>query len=513
MEKDKSISTKKQLINNLAAQITALAVQIGINFFLSSYLVKNIGSDAYGFVGLANNFVNYAQILTIAINSMAARYISISIHRKEIGNANTYFSTVLVINYIFIIIMIIPTLIFVLNLNKIINIPIDLTKDVQLLCLFAFINFYINSISNTYGISIFAKNKLNLESQRNIISYILSGTLLILIYKIFNTHVWYLTLVSVICTLYTLICNIHFKRKFIPEVKFKKKYFDIKAAIEISLSGIWNTISQVGLLLTDGFDLIICNIFISASAMGTLSIAKTVPSLFTMLVATLTSVFMPVFTINYAKRESSALNKNIKLAMDIMAVIVNVPLVCFIVLGNNFYSLWMPSLDSEQLQLLSLISCATLIINGGVNCIYNIFIVTNKLKVNTVTIVISGILNIIIVSLLLKFSNLGIYAVAGVSTCLAIIKNLFIIIPYSAKCLNYKWYKFYPNVMKSIMSVFIGGIAGVLIKRCFILNTWMTLSVAAFIILLASLIINILIFFDKEEINVSLKYLNNKITK
>jgi hypothetical protein len=103
--------------------------------------------------------------------------------------------------------------------------------------------------------------------------------------------------------------------------------------------------------------------------------------------------------------------------------------------------------------------------------------------------------------------------VAGVSTCLAIIKNLFIIIPYSAKCLNYKWYKFYPNVMKSIMSVFIGGIAGVLIKRCFILNTWMTLSVAAFIILLASLIINILIFFDKEEINVSLKYLNNKITK
>ena len=81
-------SMKKQIYINMASQIVSFAVSVLIGFFLTPYLVENIGSEAYGFIGLADNFISYALLITTALNSMASRFITISIHREEIENVN-----------------------------------------------------------------------------------------------------------------------------------------------------------------------------------------------------------------------------------------------------------------------------------------------------------------------------------------------------------------------------------------------------------------------------------------
>ena len=45
-------SVGKQMSINIIASIVSFAVTVGINFFLTPYLVKEVGSDAYGFIGL-----------------------------------------------------------------------------------------------------------------------------------------------------------------------------------------------------------------------------------------------------------------------------------------------------------------------------------------------------------------------------------------------------------------------------------------------------------------------------
>ena len=66
-----SKSSGKQMSINIIASIVSFAVTIGINFFLTPYLVEELGSDAYGFIGLANNFVQYGTIITMALNSIS----------------------------------------------------------------------------------------------------------------------------------------------------------------------------------------------------------------------------------------------------------------------------------------------------------------------------------------------------------------------------------------------------------------------------------------------------------
>ena len=64
------MGNKKRFVTNMAAQLLSFIVNLGINFFLSRYIVNVIGKEVYGFVGLANNFTSYAQIFTVAFNAM-----------------------------------------------------------------------------------------------------------------------------------------------------------------------------------------------------------------------------------------------------------------------------------------------------------------------------------------------------------------------------------------------------------------------------------------------------------
>ena len=73
----------KQTGINFIAQVMAFAINLCVSFFLTPFIIENIGAEANGFVGLANNFMEYAQLFTIAINSMAGRFITIKMHQNH----------------------------------------------------------------------------------------------------------------------------------------------------------------------------------------------------------------------------------------------------------------------------------------------------------------------------------------------------------------------------------------------------------------------------------------------
>ena len=89
------MNRNKQLTINLVSSILAFIINMGISFFLTPYITKNIGVEAYGFVSLGTQFINYASLVTIALNSMAGRFITIEIHKKNWESANKYFNSVL----------------------------------------------------------------------------------------------------------------------------------------------------------------------------------------------------------------------------------------------------------------------------------------------------------------------------------------------------------------------------------------------------------------------------------
>lgn len=150
----------KQTAINLIAQMISSFVNLGIGFLLTPFIVNNIGVESYGFVGLANNFISYAQILTVALNSMAGRFITISLYQNNSEDTNKYFTSVFYANVVMSVGLTVPLVFILIFLDHFLDIPEMIVLDVTILFGIFFANFLINIISSVFGISTFAKNRL-----------------------------------------------------------------------------------------------------------------------------------------------------------------------------------------------------------------------------------------------------------------------------------------------------------------------------------------------------------------
>lgn len=503
---------KKKLIINVLACLVSFVTVLGINFFLTPYITENIGTDAYGFVSLANNFVNYASIITLALNSMASRFISVSIFKGDKEEANKYFTSVLVANIFLILILLIPSIFCVVYLDSLITIPNNLVFSVKILFLLIFLNFFLSLINSTYSVSTYASDKIELFTIRNMESSIIKVGLMFLLFYIVDANIIIVGIATLVATLYMLLFNIYYKRKFLSFLKIKRKYFELKKIIEIFMAGIWNTITKIGQVLSDGLDLLITNIFINPIAMGQLSIAKTISSSVSLLTLSLVNIFQPNLTKLYANNDNKIVDE-MKFSMKIVALFSNVLLVGVMCFGLQFYKLWLPEENHVLLNVLTIITLLGNVVGTSVNALFSVFTITNKLKVNSLVTLFVGFFNVLLVFIFLKINIVKepILIVASVSVIIGIIKNLTFIPIYSAKCLGAKATSFYEPIIKSILSSSVIAIIFLVIGKLVEINTWIHLILVAIVCGIIGFIICFVILFNKTEIKKCINLITNKL--
>lgn len=489
----------RQIAINMLANIVAFIINIGISLFLTPYLVNSVGSEAYGFIPLANDFVSYISIITAALNSMASRFVSIEINSNNIKKANEYFNSVLISNIIIAIVLIIPSVFIILYIDKLLNVPNEILSDVKLTFGCVFFNMIISLIGNVFSIATFAKNRLDLSSIRAIKGNIIRVIVIITLFILFKPKIYFITITLTIVTLYTIITNIYYTKKLLPEITFNLKDFNKHVVIKLIKSGIWNSINQLSSVLLNSLDLIIANIFISSIASGQYSIVKTIPNFIQSFAGMAAGVFTPQFVILYAKNKHKELLNNILESTKIMGLFITIPIGFLIVFGDIFYSLWVPGENTQKLQLLSLITIIPMIITGSVQTLFNVYTVANKLKVPSIMLLIFGIFKMLIVIVLLKTTNMGIFSIAITSSLLSMLRNLIFTPIYAAKCLNVKYSTFYISILKGIGCSIVMISTCLIYKNIFITNSWVTLILAGLICSIISLYINLFIMFDKSE--------------
>lgn len=487
-----------QMFVNLAANLLAFAVTLGISFFLSPYIVKNLGAEANGFVTLANNFVSYATLVKIALNAVGSRYIIVSYHRGEFEKANKYYSSLFYGDFLIALVSLLVGGLCVWKLENLINVPTEMLLDVKILFAFVFLNFIFNTITTVFSSVPYIKNKVYLHSIRDIQCNFARAVLLIMLFYIFTPKIYFLGAATLLSGIVLIGYNYYYKTKLVPELRVCKEDFSWKYIIELVSQGIWNSLTSLGTMLLTSFDLLIANIFINASEMGVLSVAKSMPAMIEGVGGTLASVFFSEMTIYYAKKDTEGLANVVKQSCMIISAMVTIPLAYLIVFGREFYSLWQPTLDPQRLQVISILTCASLIFCAGGHSIATLFTITLHVKESALSVLITGSVSTIITLLLVRTTSLGVYAVAGVSSCLEIVRTLCYMVPTASRYIGLKWWTFFPTIMRSIISTAILGIFGYFMKHLIHVDNWLLLFVSAFIFGGCGLVSNFIIVLDKS---------------
>ena len=87
-------STSKQIAINMFFRVVSFVISLGISFFVTPYITSHFGSEAYGFVKLADDFTRYATLFSVALNSMASRFLILQRERGDLAGAQKYFSSI-----------------------------------------------------------------------------------------------------------------------------------------------------------------------------------------------------------------------------------------------------------------------------------------------------------------------------------------------------------------------------------------------------------------------------------
>lgn len=491
----------KTLLINIITSIISLATSIGISFFLTPYIVAKIGKEAFGFIGLINNLVSYTSIVTIALNSMAGRFITIKIHQGNEKEANEYFNSVLISNIIMSMVIAIAALLVLINLDTLLDIPKALTVDVKITFIIVAAEFILNLVCCIFGAVTFITDKIYLYQINIAIGNVIKATTLILLFLIFSPKLYFVSIANTCFTAFGIILNIYYTKKMLTNIKINKKYFKIDKVIELIKSGIWNVVTKLSSLLNTGLDLLLANVLVGASFMGILSITKTIPNCFTTFATTLEGVFTPGLTIAYAKNDMEGVKENLKTGIKVMIIFIALFFAFIVVYSKDFYTLWVKGQDSELLYILTILSTFHMPITFGMINVNNIFTVTNKLKKNSIALVIQGIINVLVVVCAVKFlpSDISKYFIAGTSSLLSLIFMFGFTIPYSAKCLNLKRTTFFPYAGLSIISNIIIILIFLSCRILINVDGWFSLIVACALSSIIGILGSAFIILNKKE--------------
>ena len=452
-------SNRAKTTLNILMNILSYGINIFIGFVLTSRIISMLSGEAYGYITLSNSMTNYFTVITVALNSLAGRFIAVKVHEGRIEEAKSYFATTFYANLFFTLIIAAASMVFIPNLEKFIVIPSSLVGDVKWLFVFTVANFCCSLLSTAFSTSLFITNQLYKSTAVQMVLALLRALLLYAMYFYYIPKVSYWGLANLLICVITLFVYIYYCKCLTPDLKIKWKYCKRSVFITLIRSGIWNTVSKVGQVLSDGLDLLITNLWINTIAMGQLSIAKSLLTYVTSLMGTITSAFCPDLTQKYAEGRKYELVESLKCSMRLSGFFMNLPLLLIVLWGREFFSLWVPGEDSQMLQILAFLTIQGSVVSGTTTNLNNVFTITNKIKRNALVWLAISFIDIGIVALLLNSTNLGVYAVAGVSTGVGCLVNLIFVPIDASKCLEVSPITFYPTILRySVTTILTAGI-------------------------------------------------------
>lgn len=496
------VSKEKRLFINMAAQIVSFAVNVGISFFLTPFIVEKLGDEAYGFVGLANNFISYAQILVTALNSMASRFLTISIHRGEYDTANQYFASLIFANAIIAAVLTVPAVLTVIYLDKLLRVPAAILGDVQVLWALLFFEALAGILMSVYGNATYVKNRLDLSSRRSIESDLLRAVILLAAFGLFRPHVYYLGISAAVCTVYRAAANFRYTRMLLPEVKIRRAYFRWERIRELLAAGVWNSVTRVGSILTNELDLLITNIFVSAAAMGAVSVAKTLPTMILSVFGMLAGVFMPQLNISYAKNDMDDVRAQLIFSIKLLGMIACIPVACVYAFGDAFFALWVPGRDPRLLQELAMVTMMAFPLSLQLEPLWNVFTVTNKIRQSSLFLIMNALVSTIAVFILLHFAATDrqrMLIVVGTSSVVSLIRSVTFLPMYGAACLRMKLSTFYGPLLKNLFTLAVVTAAALWLRHTFRTDSWPALLAVCCVTGCIALAVNYFVLLRQQD--------------
>src|ERR1700722_9992279 len=114
------------------------------------FLVRQLGPAAYGMVPLTSMITSYMTLITFGLDAAMSRTLTISLERKDYHRANAIFNVAFWANLAIAVLLAIPAIIAVANVQHIMRIPPGYESATRWLLAGTVLAFLINQIKSPF---------------------------------------------------------------------------------------------------------------------------------------------------------------------------------------------------------------------------------------------------------------------------------------------------------------------------------------------------------------------------
>ncbi|QHZ45515.1 MATE family efflux transporter [Bacillus sp. NSP9.1] len=413
----------KTFFLNLGANMAYFVLSVLFSMWLTPFVIKNLGVEAFGFVNLTQNMINYFSIITVALSAVVVRFFSIHAHRGALAEARGYMNTYIVSSLVLALVLLVPLSGTVFFVDKIIRVPASLLGDVQIALLIGSMLFLLTFFMSGFAAGPFFANKIYITSSIQAVQMLIRVVSVLCIFSWFAPKIWHIQLATLIAAVSASILSILFFKKLIPWYRFRVKDMSLKKCKKLLQAGGWSSVSQIGVLLFLQIDLMVANVMLGVSASGMYAAIIQFPLLIRTMSGTLAAVFSPTITLYYSKGDKKGLVRYANQAVRFNGILLALPAALLGGLAGPFLTLWLgPSF--EHLKWLLLIHAGYLVVSLSPAPLFYIFTAYNKLKTPALTTVAFGGCNLLLAIVLSGPAGLGLYGIAISGAVALMLKNV-----------------------------------------------------------------------------------------
>jgi len=308
---------------NLLARNMTLIVTAAVSMFILRVLVRNLGLAEYGLIALALQIVRIVTIVSNALRTASARYVTQCMARQDDEEASTYLVNTIACLIAAGALALLGALGFGL-----------ISRDAYAVFLIVLlVGSFLNSLSGVFGVGNFVRERFVWQGIIRSIGQILRGGVCYVLVVYVAAGIWSVAIALLVSSAFLLLCFAVMLRAILPSITLRAALVGLKRMREVGSYVGWVVLLHCGIYIYRAGTMATVKAFLPREMLGKYAIAITISSLVRQMFTSLTVVSSPAIYRDLGRERFQAATRGVQRFHFLLAMIGVTIITCFVFEG------------------------------------------------------------------------------------------------------------------------------------------------------------------------------------
>ncbi len=333
-------TSKSRVVTNVISNWGVYALAMGVNFFLSPYVVHRIGNAGYGVWTLILSLTGYLGLMDLGVRGAVTRYVAKFHTEAAHERASNVASSAMLIFSTLGMVVILASLFLAAFVLERFQIPPNYLGAARIVVVIIGLNIATSLVNGVYGGVLVGLQRFDLTNGIEIVNNVLRAAAIVVFLQM-GYGIVTLALIQLGFTLARLAASVWLARRLYPELRINYGHADGSGIRLIFSFSVFSFLLHVSGSLIYASDNVVIGAFLPVSAVTFYAIGGNLAEYTRTLVSGISQTMTPLASSTDAKKDHKLLEKVVLFSSRAGTMAVLPIALTLTIRGSTFVSLWM----------------------------------------------------------------------------------------------------------------------------------------------------------------------------